>query len=43
MLGYYLKRQDQTIRPGGGFVGYEDSLMTLLEERGRGPTCAYRE
>ena len=33
LLGIYLIKQDQTIRPGaGGLVGYGNLLMTLLEE-----------
>ena len=32
LLGIYLASSDQTIRPGGGFVGYGNELMTLLED-----------
>ncbi len=32
ILAIFLKQQNQTIRPGGGFVGYGDLLMTLLED-----------
>ena len=32
MLGIYLVKLDQTIRPGGGFVGYGNVLLTLLED-----------
>ena len=32
MLGIFLKQQNQTIRPGGWFVGYGNLLMTLLED-----------
>ncbi|MEI6782661.1 MAG: hypothetical protein WCQ21_17260 [Verrucomicrobiota bacterium] len=32
MLGIYLVSSDQTIRPGGGLVGYGNVLLTLLED-----------
>lgn len=32
VLGYYIKRDNMTIEPGGKFVGYGNQLMLLMEE-----------
>ena len=32
LLGIFLVKQNQTIRPGGQFVGYGNQLVTLLED-----------
>ena len=32
MLGIYLVKLNQTIRPGGTLVGYGNVLMSLLED-----------
>jgi hypothetical protein len=32
VLGYYNENTDQSLRPGGGFHSYGDTLMDLLED-----------